>query len=68
MVLRNMEHHEGVIVGDNNINNLRYADNIILIADYEENHQNQKWKQKTSTECKEDWEHGFLKTVRNSCM
>ena len=31
-----MEHHEGVIVGDNNINNLRYADTIALIADYEE--------------------------------
>ena len=33
MVLRNIKHHEGVRVGGNNINNLRYSDDTVLLAD-----------------------------------
>ena len=40
MILRDIKHHEGVRVGNNNINNLRYADDTVLIADSEENLQN----------------------------
>ena len=40
IILRNIKHHEGVIVGGNNINNLRYADDTVLIADSEEKLQN----------------------------
>ncbi|GFN73579.1 endonuclease-reverse transcriptase [Plakobranchus ocellatus] len=36
MILRNIEQHEGVKVGGININNLRYANDIVLIADSEE--------------------------------
>ena len=36
MVRRNIKHHEGVRVGGNNINNLGYADDTVLIADLEE--------------------------------
>ena len=36
MILWKIERHEGVRVGDNNINNLRYADDTVLIADLEE--------------------------------
>ena len=36
MILRNLNEHEGVKVGGNNINNLRYADNTVLIADSEQ--------------------------------
>ena len=36
MILRNIEQHEGVRVGGHNINNLRYADDTVLIADSEE--------------------------------
>ena len=39
MILRNIKHHEGVRVGGN-MNNLRYADGIVLIADSEEKLQN----------------------------
>ena len=35
MILRNVENQEGVIVGGQNINNLRYADDTVLIADSE---------------------------------
>ena len=40
MILRNIKQHGGVRVGDNNINNLRYADDTVLIADSEEKLQN----------------------------
>ena len=48
MILRNIKHHEGVIVcvcgggggGGNNIINLRYADYTVSIADSEEKLQN----------------------------
>ena len=40
MILWNIKHHEGVRIGGNNINNLRYADNTVLIADSEEKLQN----------------------------
>ena len=40
MILRNIKHHEGVRVGGNNINNLRYADDTVLIVDSEEKLQN----------------------------
>ena len=40
MILRNIEQHEGVKVGGHNINNLRYADDTVLIADSEEKLQN----------------------------
>lgn len=40
MILRNIEQHEGVQVGGHNINNLRYADDTVLIADSEEKLQN----------------------------
>ena len=33
MILRNIKHHEGLGVGGNNINNLRYTDDTVLIAD-----------------------------------
>ena len=36
MILRNIKLHEGVRVGGNNINNLRYADDTVSIADSEE--------------------------------
>ena len=36
MILRNIEQHEGITVGGYNINNLRYADDTVLIADSEE--------------------------------
>ena len=32
MILRNIEQHEGIRVGGNNINNLRYADGTVLMA------------------------------------
>ena len=37
IILWNIKHHEGVRVGGNSINNLRYADDTVLIADSEEN-------------------------------
>ncbi|GFO35461.1 catenin (cadherin-associated protein), alpha 3 [Plakobranchus ocellatus] len=40
MVLRNLEQHEGVKVGGHNINNLRYADDTVLVADSGEKPQN----------------------------
>ena len=40
IILRNIKHHENVSVGGNNINNLRYADDSVLIADSEEKQQN----------------------------
>ena len=39
-ILRNTKHHGRVRVGGNNINNLRYADETVLIADSEEKLQN----------------------------
>ena len=36
IILRNIENHEGISVGDHNINNLRYADDTVLVADSEE--------------------------------
>ena len=40
MILRNIKHHEDVRVGGNNINNLRYSDDTVLMADSEEKLQN----------------------------
>ena len=40
MILLNIKHHEGVRVGGNNINNLRYANDKVLITDLEEILQN----------------------------
>ena len=40
MIPRNIKHHEGVRVGCNNINNLRYADGTVLIAETEKKLQN----------------------------
>ena len=40
IILRNIKHHEGVRVGDNDINNLRYTHDTVLIADLEEKLQN----------------------------
>ncbi|GFO20073.1 catenin (cadherin-associated protein), alpha 3 [Plakobranchus ocellatus] len=40
MILRNIVQHEGVKVGGHNINNLRYSDDPLLIADTEEKLQN----------------------------
>ena len=34
-ILRNIEEHEGIKVGGQNMNNLRYADDTVLIADSE---------------------------------
>ena len=70
MILQNIKHHEGVRVGGNNINNLRHADETVSIVDSEGNHKislqqsQSKGKKRTSTECKEDWVHGHLKTVK----
>ena len=61
MILRNIKHHEGVRIGGNNINNLKYADDTVLIADSEEILQKilttitfERAKKRTSTECQED--------------
>ena len=35
-ILRNIDEHEGIKVGGQNMNNLRYADDTVLIADSEE--------------------------------
>ena len=40
MILRNIKHPEGVRAGGSNINNLRYADGTVLMADSEEKLQN----------------------------
>ena len=40
MIFWKIKHHEGVRVGGNNTNNLRYADDTVLIADSEEKLQN----------------------------
>ena len=40
IILRNIKHHKGVRVGGNNINNLRYAYDTVLIAYSEEKLQN----------------------------
>ena len=40
MILWNIKHQEGVGVGGNSINNLRYADGTVLTADSEEKLQN----------------------------
>ena len=40
MILRIIKHHEGVRVGGNNINNLRYAYDTVLITDLDEKLQN----------------------------
>ena len=39
MILRNIYDHGGVKVAGQNINNLRYADNTVLIADTEDQQQ-----------------------------
>ena len=36
MILRSIKHHEGARVGGNNIKNLRYAHDRVLIAESEE--------------------------------
>ena len=40
LILKKIKHHEGVKVGGNNINSLRYADDTLSIADSEEKLQN----------------------------
>ena len=40
MILRTRKYHEGVRVGDNHINNLKYMDDTVLIAGSEEKLQN----------------------------
>ena len=40
IILRHIEQHKGVNVGGHNLNNLRYADDTVLIADSEEKLQN----------------------------
>ncbi|GFN95634.1 endonuclease-reverse transcriptase [Plakobranchus ocellatus] len=37
IIMRNLENHPGIKVGGQNINNLRYADDTVLIAENEEN-------------------------------
>ena len=37
MILRNLENYPGVKIKGENINNIRYADDTVLIADSEEN-------------------------------
>ena len=37
MILRNLENYPGVKINEENINNIRYADDTVLIADSEEN-------------------------------
>ena len=75
MILRSIKHYECVRVGGNNISNLRYADNTVLIADSKEKLQNilttvtieseNKGLQLNvkKTECLI-----IFKTVRHSCM
>ena len=40
MILRNIKQQEGIRVRGNNINNLRYAEDTVLIADSDEKLQN----------------------------
>ena len=40
MILRELEGMEGFIIGGHNLNNLRYADETVLIAQSEEKLQN----------------------------
>ena len=37
MILRNLENYPGVKINGENINNIRYADDTVLIADSAEN-------------------------------
>ncbi|GFN90559.1 retrovirus-related pol polyprotein from type-1 retrotransposable element r2 [Plakobranchus ocellatus] len=36
IIMRNLENHPGIKVGGQNINNLRYADDTVLIAENKE--------------------------------
>ena len=63
MMLRNLKHHEGVRVVGNNINNLRNADDTVLIADSEKELQN------TSTITFESENKGFqLNAKKTECV
>ena len=62
--LRNIKHHEGVRVGGNNIKNLRYADDTVLIADSEE-----KLQKILTTVTVESENKGFqLNAKKTECM
>ena len=74
MILRYIKHPEGVRVEGNNINNLRYADDTVFMADSKENLQNIITT--VAIESKNKGLHlnakkkvyGQLKTVRHFCM
>ena len=64
MILRNIGQHEGITVGGYNINNLRYADDTILIADSEE-----KLQDIVTTVTKESENKGLqLNAKKTECM
>ena len=64
MILRNIKHHEGLGVGGNNINNLRYTDDTVLIADSVE-----KLKNIISTVIVESENKGLqLNTKKTECI
>ena len=64
MILRNIENLEGVHVGGHNINNLRYADDTVLIADSED-----KLQRILSTAAEESERKGLqLNAKKTECM
>ena len=64
IILRNIEDHNGIRGGGRNINNLRYADDTVLIADSEQGLQNIL---NVVTTCSE--EYGLsLNTKKTECM
>ena len=64
MILRNIENQEGVNVGGHNINNLRYADDTVLIADSED-----KLQRILTTVAEESEKKGLqLNAKKTECM
>ena len=64
MILRELDEHQGVKVGGRNINNLRYADDTVLIADSE-----QKLQTLLTTAMVKSEEKGLqLNTKKTECM
>ena len=64
MILRNIENQEGVNVGGHNINNLRYADDTVLIAESED-----KLQRILTTVAEESEKKGLqLNAKKTECM
>ena len=64
MILRGIENLEGINVGGHNINNLRYADDTVLIADSED-----KLQEILTTVAEESEKKGLqLNAKKTECM